>query len=182
VNQRSASKFLSLVLRHDPGAVGLALDASGWIEVGVLLEALAQHGHAMERVELERLVRENDKQRFAFSPDGLRIRANQGHSLDVDLGYVATCPPDVLYHGTVERFLPSIRGDGLLRGKRRHVHLSETRDLALSVGRRRGRPMVIEVDAAAMAREGHVFFRAENGVWLTSHVPARFLRLDSVGR
>jgi putative RNA 2'-phosphotransferase len=182
MSQRSASKFLSLVLRHDPGAIGLTLDKGGWIEVGVLLEALSRHGRSMDRDALERLVRENDKQRFAFSADGLRIRASQGHSVEVALGYVATTPPDVLYHGTVERFLASIRIEGLVRATRQHVHLSATRDVALSVGKRRGRPIIIEVDAGAMAREGYEFFRSDNGVWLTSHVPARFVRLDSTAR
>jgi putative RNA 2'-phosphotransferase len=177
VNQRPASKFLSLVLRHQPGVVGLTLDDGGWVDVNVLLDALARHGNPMDRAALERLVCENDKQRFALSPDGLRIRASQGHSVDVDLGYVATRPPDLLYHGTVERFLASIRVDGLLRGRRHHVHLSETRQVAMSVGARRGRPVVIEVDAAAMHHAGHEFYRSANGVWLTDRVTPQFLRL-----
>ena len=180
--QRSASKFLSLVLRHEPGAIGLVLDDAGWVEVDVLLDALARHGKPMERSALERLVRENDKQRFAFSADGRRIRASQGHSVEVVLGYVASAPPELLYHGTVERFLDAIRVEGLRRGARHHVHLSATRDVATSVGSRRGRPIVVEVEAGAMAREGFEFFRSENGVWLTDHVPARFLRLDSANR
>jgi putative RNA 2'-phosphotransferase len=181
-SQRSASKFLSLVLRHDPALIGVALDDAGWVDVDVLLDALARHGKALERSALERLVRESDKQRFALSADGRRIRANQGHSVDVALGYAASPPPELLYHGTVERFLSAIRVEGLVRGARHHVHLSATRDVATSVGSRRGRPVVIEVDAGAMARQGYEFFRSENGVWLTDHVPARFLRLDAATR
>jgi putative RNA 2'-phosphotransferase len=182
VSQRSLSKFLSLVLRHDPAVVGLVLSRGGWVEVEALLAALARHGTPLDRAALEQLVLENDKQRFAFSADGLEIRASQGHSLDVELGYAASSPPDLLYHGSVARFLESIRVDGLLRGKRHHVHLSETRQVAASVGARRGRPVVIEVDAAAMARAGHEFFRSQNGVWLTDHVPTSFLRFDSAVR
>ena len=176
------SKFLSFVLRHEPGSVGLTLDANGWVSVELLLRAFAAHGKVIDRETLERIVRESDKQRFALSPDGAMIRANQGHSVDVDLGYVAMTPPDVLYHGTVERFIPSIRAQGLLRGERHHVHLSATPATALVVGQRRGKPVLLEVDAAAMNREGHEFFRSENGVWLTEHVPARFLRFDPVAR
>jgi len=170
------------VLRHDPGAAGLTLGDGGWVEVDALLDALARNGKPIDRVTLEQLVRENDKQRFALSSDGLRIRASQGHSVGVELGYAASPPPELLYHGTVEPFLASIRVGGLLRGARQHVHLSETPDVAVSVGRRRGPPVVIEVDAGTMAREGHEFFRSDNGVWLTSHVPARFLRCDVQGR
>ena len=179
MNQRSASKFLSFVLRHDPGAIGLTLEDGGWVAVDALLDALALHGKPLHRASLERLVRENDKQRFAFSSDGRKIRASQGHSVDVDLGYVAMHPPDLLYHGTVERFLPSIRVDGLLRGKRHHVHLSEGPDAAVSVGARRGRPLVIQVAAGAMAHQGYQFFRSANGIWLTDRVPPQFLRLES---
>ncbi len=176
------SKRLSFILRHDPGSVGLSLGAGGWVSIELLLHALAQHGQPLDREALEQLVMESDKQRFALSLDGSMIRANQGHSVEVDLGYVATAPPDLLFHGTVERFMPSIRAHGLVRGKRHHVHLSATRDTAIVVGRRRGKPVILELDAAAMSREGHAFFRSDNGVWLTEHVPARFLRLDPADR
>jgi len=169
------SKFLSLVLRHEPGLIGLTLGDGGWVPVSQLLAALARSGRPVERTALEQLVAESDKQRFALSPDGSLIRANQGHSVDVDLGLSPTPPPDVLFHGTVERYLPSIRERGLLKGKRHHVHLSATRELAISVGKRRGPPQVLEVDARGMAAAGALFYRSENGVWLTEHVPARFL-------
>ena len=170
------STLLSYVLRHDPGSVGLSLDREGWVRVDRLLDALERGGHHLERAELEAIVRESDKQRFALSPDGALIRANQGHSVAVELGYTPLAPPEILYHGTAARYLPQIREHGLRRGRRHHVHLSATRELAEAVGRRRGKPVVLEVDAAGMAERGHEFFRAENGVWLTSHVPPEFLR------
>jgi putative RNA 2'-phosphotransferase len=171
------SKFLTLVLRHRPGLLGIVLDGAGWVRLDVLLEALERHGHAMTRDELETIVREDDKQRFELTQDGLRIRASQGHSVPVDLGYEPIAPPDVLYHGTVARFLESILATGLAKGKRHHVHLSETRDAARRVGERRGAPVVLEVRAADMARDGFVFYRSANGVWLTDRVPARYVRI-----
>jgi putative RNA 2'-phosphotransferase len=170
------SKFLSFVLRHRPDQIGLTLSSDGWVKVELLLDACARHGRALDRSTLERLVRESDKQRFAFSPDGLSIRASQGHSVSVELGYEASTPPDVLYHGTVARFLPAIRRQGLERGSRHHVHLSATKDVASAVGSRRGEALLLEIDARAMVREGYEFFCSANGVWLTLQVPARFLR------
>lgn len=171
----SLSKFLSLVLRHEPGTVGIELDAQGWVKVEALLRALAQHGHDVDRAKLEHLVRTSDKRRFALSADGSQIRANQGHSVDVELGYAPATPPEVLFHGTVARFLPAIRARGLLKGERHHVHLSATQDVAIQVGSRRGQAVVIAVAAGEMARSGSDFFLSDNGVWLTAHVPARFL-------
>jgi putative RNA 2'-phosphotransferase len=170
------SKFLSYVLRHDPDSLGLTLGEGGWVSVQLLLDACARHGKSLDRATLERVVHENAKQRFAFSQDGGSIRASQGHSVQVELGYTAATPPDTLFHGTVERFLPAIRREGLQRGERHHVHLSAEKTVAASVGQRRGKPVVLEIDAAAMAREGFAFFRSDNGVWLTHEVPARFLR------
>ncbi|MGC4090242.1 MAG: RNA 2'-phosphotransferase [Polyangiaceae bacterium] len=175
------SKLLSFVLRHGPSEFGLTLTPDGWVAVDTLLTALANHGEPLARSELEQLVRTNDKQRFALSPDGSRIRANQGHSLKVDLAYSAEAPPELLYHGTVQRFLASIERDGIRRGQRHHVHLSETTELAARVGARRGEPLVLSVDARAMAEAGYEFFRTPNGVWLTEHVPARFVRETSPG-
>jgi putative RNA 2'-phosphotransferase len=120
----------------------------------------------------------SDKQRFALNPDRSMIRANQGHSVQVDLALPPALPPEILYHGTVERYLASIREHGLLKGKRHHVHLSATRELAIVVGKRRGEPYVVEVDARGMASAGLLFYRSENGVWLAEHVPARFLTMS----
>jgi putative RNA 2'-phosphotransferase len=169
------SKRLSYVLRHRPGSVGLTLDAAGWVEVDALLAALAAHGLPLTRAELEQVVATNDKQRFAFDATGTRIRASQGHSVAVHLGYAAAPPPPELFHGTVERFLPTILAEGLRPGRRHAVHLSPDVATARTVGARRGRPVVLRIDAAAMAADGHVFTRSANGVWLTEAVPPRYL-------
>ena len=171
------SKFLSLVLRHDPAKVGIALDDAGWTDVATLLDALARHGHPLTRAELDELVRTSDKQRYALSPDGTRIRANQGHSVEVELDLPAAVPPAVLYHGTVAEFLDSIRAQGLIKGSRHHVHMSADVETAKKVGGRRGKPVILIVRAEAMAAAGHVFFRSANGVWLTDHVPPAFLEI-----
>jgi putative RNA 2'-phosphotransferase len=169
------SKQLSYVLRHRPDSVGIALDAAGWVAIDVLLAALANHGTALERAELEAIVGGSDKQRFAISDDGLRIRAQQGHSVAVDLGHAEAAPPALLYHGTVARFLPSILEHGLRPGQRHHVHLSATAETALAVGQRRGEAVILTVRAAAMAAAGHAFFVTPNQVWLTAHVPPVYL-------
>lgn len=174
MNRVEVSKFLSYVLRHHPEAVGVTLDAEGWIAVDVLLAALAAHGRALTLAELEEVVATSDKRRFAL--DGERIRANQGHSIEIDLALAPQTPPDVLFHGTVDRFLESIRLKGLLRGQRTHVHLSADLDTAKKVGARRGKPVILEIDAAAMLTAGHVFFRSDNGVWLVETVPASYIR------
>lgn len=174
-SRTAASKFLSYVLRHEPTAVGIALDSGGWVTVDVLLDACAQHGRRLSRAELDEVISTSPKQRFALSDDGQRIRANQGHSTAVDLGYEPAEPPDVLFHGTVARLLPSIRDKGLQRMERHHVHLSPDEAIARAVGGRRGKPVILRIDARAMRHAGHVFFVTPNGVWLTDEVPASFL-------
>lgn len=169
------SKFLSLVLRHRPEKIGVTLDREGWVSVTRLLDAIEAHGLSLTPDELREIVRTNDKQRFSLSPDGLSIRANQGHSVEVELGYEPEPPPTVLYHGTAGRFLSSIKRQGLVRGRRHHVHLSEQEDTAAAVGRRYGRPAVLRVASGEMQRDGHLFFRSANGVWLTERVPARYI-------
>ena len=173
MDRSGQSRFLSLVLRHRPEAIGLRLDAQGWVAVDELLAALAAHGRSMTRAELEALVRDSDKQRFALRGD--RIRASQGHSIAVDLGLAPQAPPVVLYHGTIARALPSIRREGLIKGSRTHVHLSADRETALKVGARRGAPVLLRISAAAMHAAGHAFFLSDNGVWLVDAVPPRFL-------
>ena len=166
------SKFLSLVLRHAPDTIGLNLDASGWAEVDQLLAQAASHGKAITRAQLNDVVTNDSKTRYAFSIDGLRIRANQGHSLAaVDIGLPPAIPPAVLYHGTASRFVASIRDQGLIPGSRNHVHLSATEDTAISVGSRHGKPVVLAVDTAGMQAQGQVFYLAANGVWLSDAVP-----------
>lgn len=168
------SKTLSYWLRHRPDAAGLTLDAQGWASTDLLLAALApEHGADVER--LIEVVELNDKQRFEFTPDLGLIRARQGHSVEVELALEPATPPAVLYHGTVERFLGAIREGGLQKMKRHHVHLSAGQDTAAKVGARRGKPVILVIDAAAMASAGHVFMVTGNGVWLTETVPAGFI-------
>lgn len=169
------SKFLSLVLRHNPQKIGIALDPEGWTPVDALLAAAGRHGRRISRAQLEEVVGTNDKQRFSFSPNGQLIRANQGHSVEVDLNLAPVEPPELLYHGTVEKFLDSIRERGLVRGNRHHVHLSADRETATRVGQRRGRPVVLVVHSGRMHRAGQKFYRSENGVWLTEAVPVEYL-------
>lgn len=167
------SKTLAWVLRHRPDGIGIELDPAGWVDVSVLLAAMVAAGHTIDEADLEQVVATNDKKRYELV-DG-RIRAAQGHSVAVDLGLEAMVPPDVLYHGTVERFLDAIDQDGLQPGTRTHVHLSADTATARAVGQRRGRPVVLEVDAARMHADGFVFRRASNGVWLVDQVPPRYL-------
>ncbi|MGC5034497.1 RNA 2'-phosphotransferase [Streptomyces sp. DT190] len=169
------SKYLSKHLRHQPERIGLTLDAAGWVEIDTLIAAAAAHGFRFTRDELDHVVAANDKRRFAV--DGTRIRASQGHSVEVDLGLPSASPPARLYHGTVARHLDAIRAEGLRPMSRHAVHLSPDRDTATRVGARRGRPVVLTVDADAMHRDGHVFHVSANGVWLTQAVPPRYLRL-----
>jgi len=170
------SRRLSLVLRHDPSGVGIHLDPAGWVEVDDLLAALAGAGVQVTRPDLDDVVAASDKQRFAFDPTGRRIRAQQGHSVPVDLGLVPVDPPHILWHGTVERFLGAILEQGLRPKGRHHVHLSPDEAAARVVGARRGVPVLLAVDAGAMVAAGHVFFRSGNGVWLIDAVPPQFLR------
>jgi putative RNA 2'-phosphotransferase len=171
------SKFLSLVLRHQPTLIGIELDAAGWTDVDGLLAACARHGTQITRGELDAVVAGSDKQRFALSPDGTRIRANQGHSVPVELGLPARTPPERLYHGTVADALDGIRTSGLEKRARHHVHLSVERDTATKVGSRRGRPVILTIRAGDMARDGHAFYVSDNGVWLTDFVPAKYIDL-----
>ncbi|MGV9344585.1 RNA 2'-phosphotransferase [Streptomyces spiralis] len=171
------SKYLSKHLRHQPGRIGLTLDESGWVGIDTLIVAAAAHGFPFTREELDQVVATNDKQRFAIEGD--RIRASQGHSIDVDLGLPPATPPAFLYHGTVARNLEAIRAEGLRPMNRHDVHLSPDRETATRVGARRGRPVVLAVDASAMHRDGHVFHVSANGVWLTKAVPPRYLRFPS---
>lgn len=170
------SKFLSYVLRHRPDSIGLVLEDGGWVAIERLLEAANAHGRPLDRALLLEVVETNEKKRFAIEVATDRIRASQGHSIDVDLGYEPAEPPAVLYHGTVERFLPGIRVEGLRPMERHHVHLSKDEATAKSVGARRGKPVVLVVDSARMRADGHVFFVSANGVWLVERVPPGYLR------
>lgn len=171
-----SSKFLSLILRHEPQKIGLVLDGNGWADVGQLLLQSAAHGQHISREQLETIVATSDKQRFALSEDGQRIRANQGHSIaSVDLDLAPCAPPPLLYHGTASRFIDAIKKSGLIPGSRNHVHLSTDLATASKVGSRHGKLVVLTVRAADMAASGHAFFVSQNGVWLAAAVPVEYI-------
>ena len=176
-SMETSSKFLSLVLRHKPEEIGLQLDPAGWADVDELIRLANAHanGLSFDRPLVEAIVASSDKKRFALSPDGQRIRANQGHSVEIALGLPPSVPPDVLYHGTATRFLESIYASGLHAGSRQHVHLSASPEVARQVGSRHGKPVVLVVDAKKMAAAGSVFYIADYAVWLTVSVPAIYL-------
>lgn len=172
------SRLLSQVLRHHPGRVGLALAPGGWVGVEELLGGLRERaGVNLTRAELAEVVRRNNKQRFAFDETGERIRANQGHSVAVDLELEPSTPPPTLYHGTGAGAAPAIWREGLRRMRRHHVHLAPDMVTARAVGRRHGPPVIFAVDAAAMAADGAIFYRTANNVWLVDAVPPRYLRV-----
>lgn len=174
----TVSKYLAKYLRHAPHELGLTLRPGGWVPVDDLLAAAERQGFPITYDELIECVETNEKRRFLFDETGDLIRANQGHSVEVDLQLEECAPPEVLYHGTVERFLASIQAEGLNKGKRHHVHLSKDVGTAMKVGARRGRPVILKVDAGGMHTDGHKFYLSTNGVWLTDSVPPRYLKLE----
>lgn len=165
------SKFLSYVLRHKPDSIGLILDANGWASVSDLIERASSASVLLTHDSLREIVRTSDKKRFALSDDGLRIRANQGHSVEIDLVLEPKQPPEILFHGTATRFLEDIRRDGLQRMSRQHVHLSPDEPTAIKVGQRHGKPVVLQIQAGQMWRDRQFFYLSANGVWLTDSVP-----------
>ncbi len=169
------SKFLSQILRHRPEKIALQLDEQGWANVDELMEKSCAKGEFFDRAQLQIVVDTNNKKRFAFSEDGLRIRASQGHSIDIDLGLKPQKPPEILWHGTAEKSLDSIRKEGLRPMRRQHVHLSKDRQNAENVGGRHGKAVVLTVRTGEMSRQKHKFYLSENGVWLTDLVPVEFL-------
>ena len=171
----TVSKYLAKHLRHAPHELGLTLRPGGWVPVDDLLAAAGRHGFPITYDELVGVVEAGDKRRFAFDVSGELVRANQGHSVEVDLQLEPAEPPEVLYHGTVGRFLPAILAEGLVRGNRHHVHLSRDVETARKVGARRGKPVILAVEAGRMHRDGHAFFVSANGVWLTDAVPPGYL-------
>jgi putative RNA 2'-phosphotransferase len=171
------SKFLSYVLRHAPESIGLELDSEGWTDIDTLIAKANAAGQAIDQEILLRTVRDSEKKRFTLSEDDTRIRAAQGHSIKVNLGHAPSQPPAQLFHGTATRFLEAILAEGLRPGTRQQVHLSADQETATQVGARHGKPVVLCVNASRMAKDGHTFFQAENGVWLTDSVPAVFLTI-----
>jgi len=173
------SKFLSLVLRHKPEAIGVQLDGSGWADISDIVEKSRKAGVNLTTDLICNIVAASAKQRFAISEDGLKIRANQGHSLPVDLGLKTTKPPETLYHGTAGRNISSILHQGICKGNRQHVHLSLDSEGALKVGRRHGSPAVVVIAAVRMHEDGFNFFESDNGVWLTDHVPKEYIAMTT---
>ncbi len=175
------SRFLSYVLRHEPASIGLSLDSEGWAELDELIKCSVRHGKKLDRRTILNVIANSDKQRFSIDESGTRIRANQGHSIPVDLGLKPRQPLDCLFHGTAARFIDSILQRGLHAQSRQHVHLSSDKTTANDVGRRHGKPVVLVVDAPAMAEAGHEFYVSDNGVWLVAEVPPQYLSVLDEG-
>ncbi|AFZ18667.1 RNA 2'-phosphotransferase [Allocoleopsis franciscana] len=171
------SKYLSKHLRHTPEQIGIELSPGGWVAVDELLAACKKRSFVINRSELDEVVAKNDKKRFAFDSTGSLIRANQGHSVEVDLQLEPAIPPDILYHGTGHGAVEAILQEGLCKMSRHHVHLSTDITIAEKVGLRHGRPVIFQVNAAAMYEDGYTFYCSENGVWLVDNVPSEYLQL-----
>ena len=172
----SISKKLSLVLRHKPEVIGIELDSNGWADVDIFIENFNKKFKAELTMEkLEEIVRTNDKKRYSFNEDKTKIRANQGHSINVDVELKQAVPPEILYHGTALRFADSIEKHGILKMNRLYVHLSLDEATALKVGIRHGKPVIFKVKAGEMSRAGHIFYLSENNVWLTDSVSPQYI-------
>ncbi len=169
------SKLLSFVLRHSPETIGIRLDENGWTDVTELIAKCNQHGHAIDLELLEHVVLTNDKKRFAFNDNKGKIRANQGHSVSVELNLEESYPPEYLYHGTVEKFMDEINKIGLQKMSRQHVHLSADRETAFKVGSRRGKPVILIIKSGEMVNKGFKFYLSANHVWLTETVPTQYI-------
>jgi putative RNA 2'-phosphotransferase len=172
---KNISKFLSLVLRHAPETIHLQLDENGWADVDELINKCIEHNTKLDYEVLLEVVETNDKKRFSFNEENTKIRANQGHSIHIDLELKEQKPTNVLYHGTVAKFIESIKKEGLQKMSRHHVHLSKDTETAIKVGSRRGKPIILAVNAPKMVADGFKFYLSENGVWLTDHVPAKYI-------
>ncbi|WBX77670.1 RNA 2'-phosphotransferase [Tenacibaculum ovolyticum] len=174
-NNTKLSKFLSLILRHAPEKIGIELDAAGWTSVADLLLKMNSNKQVIDFEILQFIVETNKKKRFGFNADKTKIRANQGHSIDIDHGFKSITPPEILYHGTGEKSVASILKTGIEKRNRHHVHLSANKETALKVGQRQGKPVILEIMSLKMAENGHVFYRSENNVWLTDFIPTEFI-------
>jgi putative RNA 2'-phosphotransferase len=172
---KSISKFLSYTLRHHPQSIGLTLNEEGWANVDELLQKSATQFNDISRDILDLVVTTNDKKRFTYNEDGTMLRASQGHSIEVALNLQAQIPPEILYHGTVEKFIPAIKEEGLKKMNRQHVHLSAEKATAINVGSRRGVPIVLTILSKQMNENGYSFYLSDNGVWLTEEVPTAFI-------
>ncbi|MCU0437680.1 MAG: RNA 2'-phosphotransferase [Raineya sp.] len=170
-------KFLSLVLRHQPEIIGIELDENGWADVEQLIVGCNKKGNKLDFEKLKYIVENNNKKRYAFNEDCTKIRASQGHSIEVELGYTAQEPPEMLYHGTAEQHIESIFKTGLEKRQRQHVHLSADTQTATKVGQRHGKAVIIAIKAVQMYQDGFEFFISDNGVWLTDHVPTKYFQI-----
>ena len=170
------SKFIALILRHKPEAIGITLDEHGWANVDELIKGIAKR-QPFDMAMLEEIVATDDKQRYSFNEDKTLIRANQGHSIPVDVELEEKAPPEILYHGTGIKFKASIDETGLIPKTRLYVHLSADKETALKVGQRHGSPIVYAINAARMHKDGYKFYISKNGVWLTKAVPAKYLTI-----
>lgn len=179
MSKENLSKFISLILRHKPETIGIELDEHGWANIDQLIEGINNNGNYINMEILEEIVCTDNKQRYSFNEYKTLIRANQGHSIPVDVELKEQIPPDVLYHGTADRFLGSIVIEGLKPMSRLYVHLSDNVDTALNVGKRHGRPVVLIIDSKAMYNDGLKFYLSENGVWLTKKVEEKYLEIYS---
>ena len=175
IRKKSIGKFLSLVLRHEPSKIGIQLDDNGWADVEELISKCGKHRVSFTKKELDEIVETNNKKRYAYSEDGTKIRANQGHSITVDLEFISVEPPQFLYHGTADRFLNSIEVEGIKKMSRQHVHLSQDKETAINVGSRHGRVVVLTILAHKMYEEGVAFFQSANGVWLTDYIDPKYI-------
>jgi putative RNA 2'-phosphotransferase len=173
---KNISKLMSLVLRHQPEAIGLQLDENGWANVQELIQKINKKGIKADFEIIKATVDSNDKKRFSFNEDQTMIRANQGHSIQVELNLKTATPPDILYHGTATRFLESILKEGLTKQQRQHVHLSWQLETAKAVGARHGKPVILSIDAKAMQQDGCIFYLSDNHVWLTDTVPVKYIQ------
>ncbi len=174
MSYQKTSKYISLILRHQPEVIGITLDEHGWADTDALIEGV-NRTHPLTREILEEIVRTDEKQRYSFNEDHTRIRANQGHSIPVDVELQEAEPPEVLYHGTGEKYTESIEEKGLIPKSRLYVHLSKDQETAVRVGQRHGKPAVYMIDAGSMYRDGHSFYLSANGVWLVKKVPVQYL-------
>ena len=181
--KNSTSKFISLILRHKPETIGITLDEHGWADVQELIDGINHAGgHSLDREILEEIVRSDEKQRYSFNEDHSLIRANQGHSIAVDVELEEKTPPDILWHGTGEKYVESIDATGLIPKSRLYVHLSSDIEMARKVGSRHGRPVVYEIDCRKMAEDGYRFYESANHVWLTREVPVIYLKKEDAER
>lgn len=169
-------KFISLILRHKPEVIGITLDSHGYADVNELINGINKSGKEIDMITLERIVRDNNKKRYSFNKDKTKIRANQGHSLNIDVELKIADPPKVLYHGTAERFLESIKEKGILKQSRQYVHLSQDKETAINVGKRHGKPIVLAIDAEKMKNEGCIFYLSENNVWLCNDISWKYVK------